>query len=255
MVAGRARVMQLTDSRKVMVTYQGVPRWSQWAATIWENNPRIAKPDHVGDFQFLEARDKVTNMRPYHLAKTATRWKYNPDFRPDIGELYLSEAERSFGAQHAGRVIVEPHIKPGASPNKQWGWDRWTALASRLRAAGVRVTQLGGPGTRLLDGAQLVETANFRLACAVLARARACVLPEGGTHHAAAALGIPGVVIFGGYIGVETTGYAVHRNLGVSVADACGMRTPCKHCATAMEAITPGVVADALLEVMEGVPA
>lgn len=237
LVSGRARVMQQTDPRKCLVTYQGSPKWRKWAS-VWENNPRIAQQDEVGDFQELRARGS-NNMRPYHTAKTAERWHYNQDFRPDVGELYFSDAEREFGAKGAGRIILEPHIKPGASPNKDWGWVRWNKLAGLMQKAGMRVTQLGDHGTRLLDGADFIATPNFRMAAAVLERAHAAVLPEGGTHHASAALGIPAVVIFGGYIGVETTGYPMHRNLGVTVADACGMRVPCKHCAAAMAAITP----------------
>jgi len=98
---------------------------------------------------------------------------------------------------------------------------------------------LGGKGTHPLQHATLIPTEDFRLACAVLARARAYVGHEGGLHHAAAALGIPGVVIFGGFTPVELTGYAIHHNLGVSLAAACGMRMPCAHCAAAMADITP----------------
>lgn len=241
MVAGRARVMQRTDPRKVLVTYKGVPRWSQWAC-VWENNPRIAGPDEAGDFQELPARDKLTNMRPYHRTKTATRWTYNLAFRPDVGELYFTDAELAFGARYPGRVIVEPHVKPGASPNKQWGVARWQAVAAMLHREGVRVAQLGPVGTKLLDGAELIITPNFRMACAVLAGAKAAVLGEGGLHHAAAALNIPAVVIFGGYIAVETTGYPMHLNLGVHIGEACGMRLPCKHCAKVMGSIHPEVV-------------
>lgn len=254
MVTGRARTMQRTDPRRVLVTFQGVPRWGQYAA-VWENNPRFARPNEAGDFQELQARDKKTNMRPYHLAKTDKQWTYNLDFRPEVGELYFTDAERAFGGQYPGRIIVEPHVKPGASPNKQWGWARWQAVADLLRKDGIRVTQLGPAGTKLLDGAELVPTPSFRMACAVLAGARACVLSEGGAHHAAAALGIPGVVIFGGYIAVETTGYPGHRNLGVHVGEACGMRTPCKHCAAVMASIAPEGVAESMTEILEGVTA
>jgi len=231
MVSGRARVMQQSDPRKVMVTYQGVRTWSKWTS-VWENNPRIAGPNERGDFQELKARG-ADNMRPYHTAKTADRWHYNLDFRPDVGELYLTDAEIEFAAPYYPNVIVEPTIKPGASPNKQWG--RWREF---VRLSGIPLTQLGPPGTVPLDGVDLIETQSFRLACAVLANAKAYVGHEGGLHHAAAALGIPGVVIFGGFISPAQTGYDLHRNLFTGV-DPCGMRTPCKHCADAMAAITP----------------
>lgn len=237
MVTGRARVMQQGDARKCRVTYKGRAKWSP----VWDHNPRIARLEEKGDFQELQARG-MDNMRPYHTAKTLERWSYNLDFRPDAGELYLSAAERSFGARYPGRIVIEPHIKNGASPNKQWGWTRWNKLAWLAQRSGLKVTQLGPPGTALLEGAELIVTAGFREACAVIANARACVLPEGGLHHAAAALNVPAVVIFGGFTPIELTGYPLHRNLGASLGEACGMRTPCQHCAAAMAAIEPGEV-------------
>ncbi|MCR4331292.1 MAG: hypothetical protein NUV34_01090 [Sulfuricaulis sp.] len=246
MVSGRARMLQQADPRKCRVTYQGKPRWSP----IFDGNPRIAGISERGDFQDLPARG-ANNMRPYHTAKTAERWHYNLDFRPEVGELYFTDAERAFGARFAGRIIIEPHIKPGASPNKQWGWMRWNKLAWLMQRAGLLVTQLGPPGTALLEGAEHIPTPSFRLAAAVLAGAQAAVLPEGGAHHAAAALGVPAVVIFGGFTPVELTGYPMHRNLGASLGEACGMRLPCPHCAAKMASITPEQVFDELRAILK----
>ena len=146
---------------------------------------------------------------------------------------------------------LEPRIKAGASPNKDWGWARWQALV-RLRRD-VDWVQLGPPGTRLLDGARLVATADFRTACALLSGARAAVLPEGGLHHAAAALRVPAVVIFGGMTSPANTGYETHVNLFETMGGAspCGQRLPCDHCARAMAAITPEAVADHLERILD----
>lgn len=246
MVAGRARAMQRADPRKVRPTYAGTLRWSP----IFDGNPRIARMNEAGNFQELAARG-ANGLRPYHTCKTAARWSYNLDFRPDAGEIYFTEAEQEFGARFPDRLILEPRIKPGASPNKQWGLERWQRLASLFIAAGMPVAQLGTLGTPVLDGAEFIVTPTFRLACAVLARARGAVLPEGGTHHAAAALGVPAVVIFGGFTPVELTGYAMHRNLGASLGEACGNRQPCPHCAAIMAAITPGRVFDEMRRLLK----
>ena len=221
--------------------------WSQ----AWDGNPRLAKPDEKGDFQLLYARSLDTNMRGYHTAKTPERWSYNLDYRPELGEIYLTPAERDFGQRYAGRIIVEPHIKPGASPNKQWSWVRWNKLAWLMQRSGLRVTQLGPIGTALLDGAELVPTSTFRQAAAVITGAQACVLPEGGSHHAAAAVGTPAVVIFGGFTPVELTGYPLHTNIGASLGDACGMRTPCPHCAAWNARIVPEHIFAELCRILE----
>jgi ADP-heptose:LPS heptosyltransferase len=250
MLSGTARKAQETDPRKCVPTYEGRPKWNQWGAQIWANNPRIAQPGERGDFQTLIARDS-NNMRPYHLAKTPERWTYNLAFRPDVGELYFTDEEKRFAEKYRDRVIIEPHIKPGASPNKQWGWMRWNKVAWLAQKEGIKVTQLGPPGLQLLEGAEHVVTPSFRLAAAVLAVSRAAVLPEGGAHHAAAAVGLPAVVIFGGYIPVELTGYPGHINIGASLADACGNRQPCQHCADWMKRITPEDVFDHLMAILK----
>ena len=69
-------------------------------------------------------------------------------------------------------------------------------------------------------------------------------------HHCAAAFGVPGIVIFGGFISPATTGYGCHVNLFTG-GEACGMRIPCEHCADAMRKITPEQVAAALIALMK----
>lgn len=248
MVSGIARVMQRTDPRKCLVTYQGVAKFRRWAA-VWENNPRIAQQGEKGDFQELVARD-LKNNRPYHLGKETHRWIYNPAFKASPGEIYFTDGERAFGAAHRPCIVIEPTIKAGASPNKQWGAARWAAFISMATAKGLRLTQLGPVGAQVLPGVRHIVTPDFRSACAVLARADAFVGHEGGLHHAAAALGVRGVVIFGGFTPVELTGYDLHRNLGVGFAGGCGMRLPCEHCSKEMAAIPPERVLAELEEIL-----
>ena len=63
-------------------------------------------------------------------------------------------------------------------------------------------------------------------------------------------LGTPAVVLMMGFTPVELTGYPLHRNLGASLGEACGMRVPCKHCAEWMASITPKRVLRELMEVL-----
>lgn len=244
--SGLARVAQQKDPRKVRIMHQNKIPWSP----VWDNNPRIARPDEKGDFQLVYGRSLKSNMRGYHTAKTAERWHYNLNFRPDVGELYFSEDELAFGLKHAGKIILEPHIKPGASPNKRWPWVSWNKVAWLMQREGIRVTQLGPIGTSLLDGAEHIVTPNFRMAAAVIGSADAGVFPEGGSHHAAAALGIPAVVIFGGFTPVELTGYPLHTNIGASLGDACGNRQPCLHCVEWAARITPEQVFSELRRIL-----
>jgi ADP-heptose:LPS heptosyltransferase len=78
-----------------------------------------------------------------------------------------------------------------------------------------------------------------------LARAKLYIGAEGGLHHAAAALGVPAVVLFGGFIPPLVTGYETHINLTGGAQEACGSLKPCDHCRKAMDAISVEEVAAA----------
>jgi ADP-heptose:LPS heptosyltransferase len=227
--SGLARRAQQADARPVrVVDGRGRPRWS----AVWNGNPRLAGPAHAGAVQTLAS---APGRRPYIARETAARWVWREWVCP-VGEIHLDAAERAAGARGNGLVVVEPQLKGRASPNKDWGGTRWAALVAALVRDGCEVAQLGPPGTPLLPGARLVPTADFRSACAVLAHARLAILPEGGLHHAAAALGTPAIVLFGGFISPRQTGYAHQLNLFTG-GEACGMRRHCAHCRRAMAAI------------------
>lgn len=237
MVTGRVRVMQETDPRKVFVQYEK-PRWSE----MWDYNPRIARPQDKGDFQILIAR--TNGLRPYCAAKSPVRWTWK-NCPPPLGELYLSQQERNFGRSFAdtvsGAIIVEPNKKNSASPNKDWGWHRWVELTRLMTLRGLRPVQIGAAHSERLPDVGFIKTDTFRQACAVMRLASAVVLPEGGLHHAAAALGKKSIVIFGGFISPRQTGYDSQVNL-FTASEPCGWRTPCAHCAEAMAKITPDLV-------------
>lgn len=246
MASGAAREARKNDPRKVRIMLGQRFIYDD----IWRWNPNIQQPGEACDVQILYGRDPITNMRPYHKRKSEERWTYNLDFRPILGDIYLTQGEENFAAQHHPDVIIEPHIKSGASPNKQWGNHHWQEFVLLAKREGIRLSHMGPIGTRPLQYVELITTPTFRCAVAVMKNAKAVVLHEGGLHHAAAAINKPGVVIFGGFTPIELTGYACHHNLGVSLGDACGMRHPCKHCEAEMAKITPDEVLHKLKEVL-----
>lgn len=242
MVTGHCRLLQEKDPRKIRIVYEKY-RWHP----AWDNNPRIVPREVRGDFQ--EFYPRTNGMRPYCSAKSGKQWTWKP-YSPPKGELYFSSNELEAGEKHKGLVIVEPRLKPGASPNKDWGWARWNKLAWLLRKRGIIVTQLGAHPEPLLQQVGYVSTPTMRHAAAIMAKARAAVLTEGGLHHVAAAVGTPAVVIYGGYISPEVTGYKDQVNLFTGGGLGCGMRVHCNHCAEAMAAITPEEVVEKLLGLM-----
>jgi len=208
---------------------------------LWDGNPRIAKHGQLGVFQTLRPRENY--LRPYCAEKTLERWTWKP-YRPPAGEIYFSAHEKAFGKLNERKIILGPSLKRGASPNKQWGAERWAKLALLLADCGDLV-QCGEAEQYSLPGVKFIST-SIRQAAALIASARIVICGEGALHHIAAAVGIPAVVIYGGYISPESTGYdgqfAFFRGGGLG----CGMRIPCAHCAKAMASITSEEVAAAV---------
>ncbi len=159
-------------------------------------------------------------------------------FRPVPGEMFFSEKELNFAAaQGSGFVVIEPNVPwhKSIAKNKDWGLHRYQAVADDLRRSGYRVIEFAF-GQFRLTGVDILLAADFRSALAVLARAALYIGPEGGLHHGAAAVGIPAVVLFGGWIPPQVTGYDSHTNLTAG-DNACGRLTTCRHCKDAMAAI------------------
>ncbi len=92
------------------------------------------------------------------------------------------------------------------------------------------------------------EPATFREACGLVASADVYVRSESGLCHAAAALGVPQVTLFGGCMDAEVMGgypgqtCVVDRGYG----SPCGSWKACAHCKDAMDRITVAQVAAAL---------
>lgn len=234
MVTGQVRQMRATNSRKVRVLdRKGQPRWSD----LWSGNPGIARPNERGALQILR---NGPGLRPYvdYTRSTPQRWAY-ADWRAEPGELFGITPD----PRGEGRVLIEPNLKGNASPNKQWGHGNWLAL---LRATGIRWAQMCPPGVHALPGVERIETATFKQAAGVLLAARGAVLPEGGLHHAAAALDKRVVVLFGGMVSPRQTGYSCHENIAIDDPEALGWRIPHRACDRAWSLITPAMVLAAL---------
>lgn len=180
---------------------------------------------------------------------TPSGWRAR-DYR---GRLVLTdeelEAGRRLRAQLGPFVILGAEIGPGASPNKDWGRARFESLVSLL-SPHMAVVQSSAPRpefTAIPGVRRHLKLHNFRQVCGVLAASTGYVGVEGGLHHAAAALGLPGTVIFGHFIDPLVTGYPEHRNLRGGAIGMCGSWSSCGECERAMEAVTPETVAEVTL--------
>lgn len=242
LLAGHAeRLWQGNGHRRIHVhDRRGRPRWHE----LWDGNPYLAR-ERTADTEILV---QGPGCRPYIAAGDGERWTW-AHYRPHPATVVLTPQELAYGEQHAGAIVVEANLKPRAPQNKQWPVDHWRVVLQtmgRLPLLRLRGNDPEGYGVPLL------HTPTIRHAAAVMRFARAYVGHEGGLHHLAAAFRVPAVVIMGGYIGPEQTGYDLpqHRYL-TGPGPACGTRGPCTHCTAAMRSITPDTVIRHLSEILD----
>jgi hypothetical protein len=243
--AARGKRIAFGDGSKIL--------WDQHSEQIFQGNPNIAPPgserdDDVEWFPFYKG-NRLYNRHD----QVRERWVWNYSFRAQPGELFFTDKELSFArnAAEKGFVLIEPYVPAykSCAPNKTWPLLRYGNVVQWLKKKGYNVQQFSHAGG-VLPGAGTIQAPTFRHALAVLAQAALYIGPEGGLHHGAAAVGIPAVVIFGGFIPPQVTGYDSHINLTGDV-EACGSLTPCSHCSEAMNNIKTKHVTHAAKELLK----
>lgn len=239
----RGRKIAFGDGRKIL--------WDKHSEEMFRGNLNIARPG--------AERDENVDWIPYYKGHriynrqdaAGQRWIWNLEFRPVPGEVIFDRNEQRNSMRYGkGFVLIEPSVEAWKSvaANKDWGASNYQAVADALKAEGWRVVQFGYDKSAVrLAGVDRLRTLSFRDALAILQRAALYIGPEGGLHHGAAAVGVPAVVIFGGFIPPSVTGYPDHANL-TGGAEACGAYTPCAHCAAALAAISVDDVLEAARE-------
>lgn len=221
----------------------GRPQWSE----VFKNNPKILKDPAPGQKCVVD-RANGGGRRPYHFGYNGEllKFEWNYKYKAEPGELFLSKEEKAIGIP--GCVIVEPNTKDAdLSRNKAWPWDRWQALVDSIDLPWV---QLGPLETRTLKNVKRGVTKSFRDALGWVNKASLIVTTDGALHHAAAALGKPAVVLWGGLAPPQVLGYDMHKNI-CHATEWCGYNKPCAHCKEAMDKITVEEVREAILEMRQ----
>ena len=231
-MAARGKRAAFGDGKRII--------WGPWSEEIFRHNPNVARPGSERD-RDIEWVDYYKGNRHYNrLDRNRGRWAWNYDFKATPGEIFFSREEVAFGESHgSGFVLVEPNVPwhKSVAVNKDWGLQKYQSVVDLLLSDGRKVVQTAY-GRDKLRGVKFVTTPNFRSALALLKQSAVAVLPEGGLHHGAAALCVPAVVIFGGFIPPEVTGYRSHINLTGGPSAACGSLQKCAHCRAALDKIS-----------------
>lgn len=223
---GIAKKARLKTNRPICIGDGHNIFWSP----VFDGNQKISK-EITKDCVWIKS---YPGSRPYIKQILPDRFVFDELFHVEPGELFFSPEE----LRHTEKdfVYIEPNIKGELGFNKDWGFDKWQKVVNSL--PDIKFVQ--GKG-RKLENVLQVDTSSFRDACALLSRAFLFVGTDGGLHHAAAALGLPAVVVWSGFSPSKVLGYSSHINLQANVK-ACGKFKECKHCADASAAITVEMV-------------
>ena len=225
----RGKRIAFGDGRKII--------WDQHSREIFRKNKNIAIPgtERQSDVEWIHFYKGNRLYNKY----AGNRWIWNREFKAIPGEIVFDKEEIDFSKRiKPGFILIEPNVPwhKTVAPNKDWGKAKHQAVANELSSKGYEVAQFSYGPVRL-SGARVIQVSSFREAAIALTRSRMAILPEGGLHHAAAAVGARAVVIFGGFIPPSVTGYDGHTNL-TGGAEACGSLSPCQHCKAAMDRIS-----------------
>lgn len=237
-----AQARELHNKHKLRCVFTDGRR-TYYEPLIFKGNPIITETPRYGE-KFL-AVPNFPGCRPYIAGYEPGRYIWEKSFKAKPGELYLDKKEKA-AALPAPYIVVEPSVKGEAQINKDWGWSNWVEL-TRLPLPWLQIGAGDKPG---LPDVPMLQT-TFREALGVLAGASLLVTTDGALHHAAAALGVPAVVIWGGFTSPENLGYDSHVNLW-SGAEPCGIwNRQCPHCVEAMKSISVQAAADAIERALE----
>jgi len=205
---------------------------------VFANNPRMASNS---DTDVIWVKN-YPNHRPYLNGSKDGHLVFNDNYKPKPGEIYLSQDEKMWADKRVKEpfILIEPNVKRTYIHTVNKAWDKWDELVKH----DLPWKQVGDvTAKRYTDW---IETKTFREALAILNKASVFVGTDGGLHHAAAALGIPSVVIWTGFSSPRHLGYDTHRNIHDG-SEPCGtFNSVCKHCLLKAKAITVEQVLDAV---------
>lgn len=221
----------------------------------------VCVPDYPGNRVYIDYENcEVGKVDKHEFPLTAgqpdeqiLRFQWLTDYRAVPGDMHFDENEMSHASEIAMRLpqdyfIIEPNIAEKPWPNKKgWPIERWQAVVDALPDVPfIQVSQ-----GEMLRGVHQVLTPTFRLACGLLSCAGGVISTDGGLHHAAAALSVPAVVLWGHYSSPDIFGYDDHTNIRHADGIGCGCTfKECPDCEQSMHDIKVDEVVEAIKRII-----
>ncbi len=235
MAAGRAKVIfDRFNTAVAIVDNNNMTR----NHPVWERNPAI-------DSNSVVKLKDGPGHRGYIKQWKGGRSVFNMDYcnRDHPGRIYPPDELREWAKQNIPNdcIIIEPIVKRPSSLGKDWGFNKWADVARILNSLTDKpIIQLSNNlACKTLPFASLINTPTFWHAAVAIERSFIVLTPEGGMHHMAGALNKSAIVIFGGFVHPNITGYSNHINLYVDIEGSpCGNYNTCGHCKKALSMIT-----------------
>ena len=232
---------------------------------VFDNNPHIIRGSEISNYKEIIWVKNYEGNRPYRnygneLPKNNYNWKKS--FRPKKGEMFFTNEEKKLSntvissirnkVKNKKIIFIEPHIKKRLGyENRDWGITKWQDVVFKLKNL-FEFIQITYGKNKPIKGCINIHGLNFRSSVAILSKCDLFIGTEGGMHHAAAATSTKSVVIFGGHISPQITGYEDQTNLYInSDISPCGLKDVCEHCKICMEKITTEMVIKKIKKILK----
>lgn len=201
--------------------------------------------------------DRYTHMDYYHAGRIPQKHilhllaeRMGLKTMPAKPLFFLSEkeqAEKILPASEKPWLAMQSIGNSKWTDNKNWGAEKFVRLAELLSPS-FSLVQLGvADDPPLPVQLNLSGKLSVRQTFRALAQCAGFVGLEGFLMHAATAMNVPSVIVYGGFTAPWQTGYELNTNLYNPVPCApCWLESRCPYDKKCMEEITPAQVVEAL---------
>ena len=249
MITGEVKKLKKIHSGAKFVIGNGTKYW--WSE-VFSGNKSIIRGDQVKDFQKVIRLNNYPGHRPYRIYDSLNhkeKYIWNTDYKVEKGEIFFSKKElensdkifkdikNKFGSKKK-IVHIEPNVKISKGYiNRGWGFEKWQYVVNELKNK-ILFISTSFNDQKILNNVLNIKNTSFRTACSIMSKTHLFVGAHGGLSHAAAALNLKAVVIFGGFIDPKILGYKIHKNIYINnKLSPCGSKYECDHCKKCMNDI------------------